>query len=145
MKHSFNNSLRPSRAVRGFTLIELMITIAVVGILMTIAVTSYDFAVVKARRGAAQGCLTETAQYMERFYTTRLSYVDAAGNPPALPGCSSDVVGHYDVDFTGAPTASTFVLNATPQGAQAAAEKKCGTMTINQAGARTGATDDCWQ
>ena len=61
-----------------------MIVVAIAGILMAIAVASYEFAVVKSRRSAAQGCLTEAAQYMERYYTTKLSYVDAA-----IPGCSA--------------------------------------------------------
>jgi len=130
----------------GFTLIELMITIAIVAILAVAAVASYNFAMVKARRGAAQGCLGEMAQYMERFHTSNLRYdQDADGNAVVLPTCSTDVTAFYTVGFPAAspPTTTTFTIEAVPQGSQASDEKQCGTMTVNQVGTRT-PTTGCW-
>ena len=134
------------RNARGFTLIELLIAIAVVGILTALAVASYDFAMVKARRGAAKACLTEGAQALERRYTLTFSYEGAT-----LPGCSDDVTDHYVVGFAASePTASTFRIEAVPQGSQAASDSTCGTLSIDNTGVRSAgdgsaaAVDTCW-
>lgn len=146
--HMHIHKIRPLARVSGFTLIELMITVAVVGILMAIAVASYDFAMVKARRGAAEGCLMEGAQYMERFYTTNFAYdKDKLGADVVLPSCSTDVNTYYTVQKRSA-AARVFVLEAIPRGSQATADTKCGTLTVNQAGQKTisgsGQTSACW-
>jgi type IV pilus assembly protein PilE len=139
---------RPGRA-SGFTLIELMITVAIVAILVAIAISSYEFAMVKTRRGAAEGCLLETAQYMERFYTTNLTYV---GADAALPKCSSDVSTYYSTfpTFAAGPDAKSYKLQLVPQGRQASKDAQCGTLTVDQAGIK-GAGDNalatiakCW-
>lgn len=126
------------RAAPGFTLIEMMIVVAIIAILASIAVASYDFAMVKARRNSAQGCLTEAAQFMERYYTTNLTYLGAA-----VPTCSTDVGAHYAFTFSVTPTATNYTLRAAPTGHQATAETKCGTMTVDQAGKRQ-PTTNCW-
>ncbi|GAB3091932.1 type IV pilin protein [Lysobacter terrae] len=124
----------------GFTLIELLIAMAVVAILAAIAIPSYEFAMVKARRSAAQGCLLEQAQRMERYYTTSMSYANA----PA-PACEPDLAAHYAISFTVAPSAGGYTLQVVPQGSQAQSETKCGTMTIDQTGKKSGATSECWK
>lgn len=130
------------RTGQGFTLIELLIVVAIVAILTVTAIASYEFAMVKARTSAAKGCLTERAQYMERFYTTAMTYKGAA-----LPTCSDDVSPFYTIGYADGeePSDSTYALEIVPQGSQARAETKCGTMTIDQTGKKTGATDDCWK
>lgn len=127
-------------AERGFTLIELMIAAAAVAILAAIAIPSYEYAMIKARRSAGQGCLTEEAQRMERYYTVNMSYKDA----PA-PTCGNDVSPHYKISFVGTPDASGYVLQIEPLGRQASAETSCGSMTMDQTGLKTGATSDCWK
>ncbi len=129
----------------GFTLIELMVTVAIVGILMAIAVSSYEFATVKTRRGAAEGCLLEAAQYMERYYTTNLTYTDAT-----IPTCTTDVTPHYTVAFSGTPDAKTYTLLATPVAGsrQESADAKCAALGVNQAGTKTASgpagVAGCW-
>ncbi|MEO6139064.1 MAG: type IV pilin protein [Luteimonas sp.] len=137
----------------GFSLIELMVTVAIVGILMAIAISSYEFATIKSRRGAAQSCLGEWAQYMERFYTTNMAYdlTNPGGAAVPDPGlqCKTDLASSYSITLASvAPT--TFTVSAVPVGRQLAKETVCGTMTLNQAGTKTitgtAGTDvkQCW-
>lgn len=137
---------RTTRRPAGFTLIELLVAVAVVGILMALAVASYDFAMVKARRAAAQGCMTEAAQSLERHYTLNFTYV---GGP--APACSGDVTGHYTVGFaSGEPTATTYRITAVPQGSQARSDTTCGTLSLDNTGVRLAGAGDaaaveaCW-
>jgi type IV pilus assembly protein PilE len=125
--------------MHGFTLIELMMVVVVVAILAAIAVPSYQYATIKARRTAAQGCLTEVAQSLERYYTTHMTYKGA----PA-PTCEAGVSEHYAIGYAGTPD-SSYTLQVVPQGLQATAETKCGTMSIDHTGRKTGATAECWK
>lgn len=124
---------------RGFTLIELMIVVAIVGILSSIAYSSYQSSVVKSRRQAAQGCLLELAQYMERFYTSNMSYASAT-----LPTqqCQTDLSVHYTFDLP-AKTASTYTVRATAIGAQLASDGGCSPLTVTEAGVRA-PPSSCW-
>jgi type IV pilus assembly protein PilE len=134
------------RSHGGFTLIELVVAMAIAAILAVLAIAAYDFANVKTRRGAAKGCLLEAAQAMERYDTEHFSYADAT-----LPECSADLGGHYVLGFgTGEPTAGTYRIEAVPQGAQASADDNCGTLSIDNTGVK-GAGDGsaaavaaCW-
>ncbi|ANJ67599.1 pilus assembly protein PilE [Halothiobacillus diazotrophicus] len=146
---------RSSVRGRGFTLIELMVVAAIIAIIAAIAYPSYINSVVKSKRSAAEACLSEHANYMERFYTTNLAYdKDRAGKSigtlPAL-GCDTDggMADNYSFSFvTNFPTQSTYAIQAIPKLAQASRDKKCGTLTLNQAGTRTvsgsGTVADCW-
>jgi len=136
-----------ARKQAGFTLMELMITVAVVGILSTIAYGSYQDQVTRSRRAAAAACLMERGQFMERYYTTNMTYVGAP-NPAA---CDAGVAAHYAApSFSGAVTAGAYTLQIVPSGAQATNDTKCATLTITSRGVR-GATgsaastpSECW-
>lgn len=125
----------------GFSLLELMIAVAVVGIVTAAAVASYGNSMVKTRRGAAQGCLMEAAQFMERNYTLQMTYV--VDDFPEL-ACASDLADFYDFAFEGVPDGDSYEVEATPIGSQLD-DNICGTMSIDQAGTKT-ATDveACW-
>jgi len=129
---------------RGFTLIELMLVVAVISILAALAYPSYLDQLVKTRRKAAAGCLMEAAQFMERYYTVRLTY---AGADPVL-ACETDVAASYSIPAPGTATATAYTLTAVPQGAQASHDTKCATLGIDQAGIKTVTGTDtanhCW-
>lgn len=144
------NRYRKRSEISGFTLLELMIAVAIVAILATIAYASYQDQVVKSRRAAGAACLQERAQFMERFYTSNLSYLDGAGAAPNIAQCDAEISPHYQIQLAAGTTARAFTLQAVPQGGQAARDTKCATLTLNQLGVRgsTGSASatpqDCW-
>lgn len=118
-----------SRRPAGFTLIELMITVAVVAILAAIAYPSYSEHVRKTRRAEGKALIAEAANRLERCYT-RFNAFNAAGCEGV--GATASEGGYYELSV--ATTASTFSLTATPQGPQA--EDVCGNLTLSNTGVR---------
>jgi type IV pilus assembly protein PilE len=137
----------------GFTLIELMVTVAIVGILAGIAYPSYQDSVMKSRRADAKGALLGLANAMERHFTARNTYlgagtIDGDTGSPTIFSATSPVDGgtpYYNLTINAA-TASAYTLHAVPTGAQA--NDKCGTLSLTQTGVRGISTAlavaDCW-
>jgi type IV pilus assembly protein PilE len=125
---------------KGFTLIELMIVVAIVGILAAIAYPSYTEYVRRTHRTEIAGILMEQSQILERYFTKNGYYTDA-------PVAGSNA--WYNVGMVLAPT--TFTLTAAPKPGSMMDGDKCGSFQITNTGARTNpgmatgtTTTACW-
>src|SRR5262245_3114846 len=137
----------------GFTLIEVMIALAVVAITTTIAASSYRSHVRRSHRVQAVQALLVAATEQEKFYLANGRYgerLDAAAGmqPPGLPVASRTPGGHYRLSI---PVASTAEYRVVATAADASADPLCHTLSIDESGRRT-ATDEggadsagrCW-
>jgi len=142
----------------GFTLIELMIVIAVIGVLSAVAYPAYQAHVLRTHRAVAAACLQELALQMERRYTLKMAYDQPVTTLPAAE-CVAAAAGRYQFAFgvapgaaagaAAGPTAASYLLEAIPQGAQAN-DPDCGTLGLDHQGVRTrsGTAADvksCWR
>lgn len=129
----------------GFTLIELMIVVAIIGILAAIVVPSYQNYVERTRRSTAQSNLMELSQWMERYFSENYTYLDN-GSAPTLPFNHSPKNNQpseafYDIQLQNV-TQNSFTLQATPKNAQTS--DHCGTLTLDEAGNQSAGGSGCW-
>ncbi len=126
----------------GFTLIELIVVVTIVGILASIAIPSYTEYVRRNNRASAQALLSQLASRQQQYLLNQRQY----GTLAQLGGVVQEGgAQHYTITVATAQPANaapTFTLTATPTGGQAA--DRCGTLTLNQAGEKTAASTGCW-
>jgi type IV pilus assembly protein PilE len=137
------------KKTRGFTLIELMIVVAIVGIVAAFAYPSYREQVIKSRRAEGMGELLELADRMERFFSDRGTYVGATlGNAATDIYPATTEKGHYALAIP-TQTAIAFSVTAAPLGQQLADDTKCGTFSITSLGVKgitgTASLENCWK
>ena len=131
----------------GFTLVELLIVVAVMAILVALALPNYQESIRKSRRSDAQSELMKFAGVAERVFTLNSSYATVDDDPDA-DNPNDDIIpdntDFYTYSFVAAATASTYSIRAVPGGSQVT--DACGTMTLTQAGVRThtGSLTGCW-
>lgn len=140
MQHVF------SRRSDGFTLIEVLVVMAIAAILASIAWPSYTEHVVRAKRAGARAVLLEGAQYMERQYVHSNSYgsVTLPARLQTSPPDAGSGAAHYTVSVS-ASTTYAYTLTAAP----VASEPTCATLTLAHTGARQKAgsrsLEECWR
>jgi len=119
---------------RGFTLIELMIAVAVVAILAVIAIPAYTSQMVKGRRSSAEAFLMDVAQREQQYLLDARAYAPTVGLLTTIP---VDVNNYYTIAITpnAAGTPPSFTASATPKPGTAQAGDA--TLTIDNTGAKT--------
>jgi type IV pilus assembly protein PilE len=137
--------------LRGFTLVELLITLVIAGILATIAVPSYQNHVQKARRADAYSCLLDAAQRQENFFYQNNRYTSNIAEL-GLPNANCGAGAHYTLAAAAGSSGSintSYLLTASRASAAQLADTKCGDLTLNSAGAKGNANasrpaSECW-
>jgi type IV pilus assembly protein PilE len=145
-----------SACARGITLIELMVAVAIVAIIASLAVPSYTAYVTRSKRAVAKSALSMVADKQEQFFLDNKRYADdfteigyesatigVDDNGQTVAADADDRVYVISLDNT---SSTTYTIEATPQLAQADLDTACGTLSLTQAGQKLQSGDgtDCW-
>jgi len=148
-----NSKHRPTARHSGFSLIELMIVVALMAILATLATQSYRRYTLRANRTDAKSVLLQIQVAQEKYFLQNNSYVTTLANIAAAPpaglgvpvnaGTGATLSGNYTIAFTAA-TPTSYTITATAVGGQAA-DTTCPTLSVDQSGQKTpGPPSSCW-
>jgi type IV pilus assembly protein PilE len=155
MMSRFKQNIGRSRQT-GFTLMEVMIVVVIVGLLASLALPSYSSYVTRSQRQAGKNVLYRIADRQEQYFIDNKQY---AANLSTL-GYAEDTLtigrdGDIDASTASKPiygltltnaTATTYTVQVAPKGSQASKDADCGTLTLSHLGVRavSGASTDCW-
>lgn len=126
---------------KGFTLVELMIVIAIIGILAAVGYPAYTSSVKKAQRADAIDALLTLAGGMEEYYMNNDTYVGA--NVATLIGSTTSSEGYYTLSLSPAATAFAYTMVATP----VVTDPGCGNLSLDSLGVKgvtAGTVNACW-
>lgn len=137
-------------ACRGFTLVELLIVVVIIGIIAAIAVPSYSLFIINANRTDAMSFLSEVAGEQQRYFSENNEYADEMsdlgyGTDATFPSPE----GHYTISVSNTTDANLdYVLSATPVvGGRQAKDDECDVFTISSTGVKAntgGSNANCW-
>ncbi|PWK50919.1 type IV pilin protein [Pleionea mediterranea] len=130
----------------GFTLVELMIVVAIIGLVAAIAYPSYEAYIVRSKRADGMAAMLNAVSAMERHRAVNMRYTGAAADTTFEKDIPVGEANPYYELSLGTVTASTYIIRATPQNSMTG---KDGALSINQAGVKTwtdknGNTSNCW-
>ena len=140
----------------GFTLMELMITVAIIGILAAVAYPQYTQYTVRAKRSAAESFMFTVSNRQEQSMLNARSYFSVAtGTPPEWTAASMAVPAEVSPNYTvtvaanNAATPPAYTVTAVPQSDQATKDVKCATLTLTSTGVKgvsgTSSVPECWR
>lgn len=133
--------LMKNNSLQGFTLIEVMIAVVIVGILAAIAYPSYIDYIIKSGRSEGVAAVMNVANLQEQYYLDNRAYTTDMTKLglPANPFVTEH--GYYSVASAGT---SSFTITATAKGNQASRDSTCATITMTSAGVK-GPSAECWK
>lgn len=138
------------KKTKGFTLVELMIVVAIIGIVVAFGYPAYRDQVMKARRADGMAFLLDIADRQERFYADRGTYTTTITDL-GYADANSPEGGYYSASVTDDPANDltiTFTVTVTPQNGQDA-DTKCGAFTLTSLGVKSisgsSSVQDCWK
>ena len=139
---------------KGFTLLELMIVVAIIGVIAAFAFPSYTNYVTKSKRTVGQSMLTQVANRQQQFFMDNKAYTEdltdlGYGASPLPVDSDGQPNGSGEIVYSIAATVdgNTFSLTATPQGSHAQRDTDCGTLTLTHTGVKSAsgtAPTNCW-
>jgi type IV pilus assembly protein PilE len=124
----------------GFTLIEVMITVVIVGILASIAYPSYTSFVTKSGRSEGVAAVMRVSNLQEQYYMDNRSFAEDMTKLGLLAEPFLTESGYYSVDSVGT---TSYTITATAAGSQATRDTTCATITLTSVGIK-GPSKECW-
>ena len=136
--------LNVQKPIRGVTLIELMIVVAIMGILVAVAVPSYSSFVAKSNRSEGQTELVRIANLQEQYFVDNRKYTSDLSDLGLSGTKFTTESGYYEIESTTSNSNINFSLKATAQGSQATRDSSCTELTITDTGQKGATSTTCW-